>query len=252
MILSNLNSVLSKFSTISLEEMAHARLMNRVETKFAFSAHELPELLDKLTEHYKILKVSEKLFSEYETVYFDTQDHFFYHEHHRKRKNRYKVRFRKYVDSNLTFFEIKQKRNGRVNKERIKVENQDFSIGTRESNFLLSSDVGQLKLQKTLVNSYNRITLVSKSSVERVTFDLNVAFINENDETCMDKLVIAELKQEHVSRTTPVYLALKEMQIKPYSLSKYCIGLLQTKDRSTIKYNRFKKKLMHINKIQQL
>jgi hypothetical protein len=41
----------------------------------------------------------------------DTEDYLFYNQHQKKEKSRTKVRTRYYIDSNLAFFEYKQKDN---------------------------------------------------------------------------------------------------------------------------------------------
>jgi hypothetical protein len=48
----------------------------------------------------------------------DTPDYFFYNQHQNKEKSRTKIRTRLYKDSNLAFFEYKQKENGITRKYR--------------------------------------------------------------------------------------------------------------------------------------
>ena len=229
--------------------MDKVKLMDRIETKFVLSAKQLPDILERIKNDYRIASIAGNTNPEYKTVYFDTDHYFFYHEHHRKRKDRFKVRFRNYVDSNLTFLEVKHKKNGRIDKQRIKVENEQFSIDSESESFLKESDIDKTDLKIKLTNSYHRITLVANQSVERVTFDMDIKFKYKDTESEMDNLVIVEIKQPFLSRTTPVYKALRESQIKPYNISKYCIGLISTHNEEKIKYNNFKKKLIKINKI---
>jgi hypothetical protein len=42
-------------------------------------------------------------------LYFDTDSKRFYHDHHNGKVKRTKIRMRNYVESNLTFLEIKKK-----------------------------------------------------------------------------------------------------------------------------------------------
>ena len=114
--MTNLSQIASSFSTISLDEMDDVKLMSRTDTKFAFQSKILPILLNKITPFYKVLSINGDLIHDYKSLYFDTDDRKFYLDHHNRRVNRHKVRFREYVGSSLTFLEIKRKNNkGRTN-----------------------------------------------------------------------------------------------------------------------------------------
>jgi len=232
--------------------MDKVKLMDRIETKFVLSSKQLPQVFDKIRDDYKVLSFDGNEMPAYKTVYYDTDDLFFYHEHHRKRKDRFKVRFRNYVDSNMTFLEVKHKKNGRVDKRRVEVQNEQFVLLSEEDTFLQEANICADDLKIKLINHYNRITLVSKHSVERVTFDTDIKYQFEGLKTDLDQIVIIELKQPVLSRETPIYKALKELQIKPYNVSKYCIGIIKTYGQENVKYNRFKKKLNRLNKIKML
>ena len=113
--------VITQYQPISLQEMDDVKLLDRTDTKFAFHDKELPGILEKLRSDYFVLEVQGKRSTQYETLYFDTEDFDFYLRHHNQKLNRYKARFRKYVESNLVFFEVKFKSNrNRTIKDRIK------------------------------------------------------------------------------------------------------------------------------------
>lgn len=243
---------LHSFDTITLPEMERVKLMDRIESKFVLSSKQLPNVFDKIKDDYKIVSFNGNLEPSYKTVYYDNDSLFFYHEHHRKRKDRYKVRFRNYVESNMTFLEVKHKKNGRVDKNRIRVDNEDFELNDEELLFLKNANIQASDLNVKLTNFYNRITLVSNHSVERVTFDLNIKFQYQKVGATLDRIVILELKQPELSRETSIYKALKDLQIKRYNVSKYCIGIIKTHGIENVKYNRFKKKLNRLNKINGL
>ncbi|MBT4478083.1 MAG: VTC domain-containing protein, partial [Flavobacteriales bacterium] len=107
----NLKLELNKFETITLSEMDDVKLMSRTDTKFVFNFSRLPEFLEKLSPFYKVLLIDGNLIHDYKSLYFDTEDRKFYIEHHNRRVNRNKIRFREYVGSGLTFLEIKLKNN---------------------------------------------------------------------------------------------------------------------------------------------
>jgi hypothetical protein len=62
--------------------------------------------------------------------------------------------------------------------------------------------------------------------------------------------MIAELKQEDLDRNSPFYVLMKKQQIRPYRLSKYCLGSIEIYGENQLKFNRFKKKLLHLKKIE--
>ena len=237
------------FDPISLEELGASALMDRVETKFILSLRQLPEFLGQLHADYSVLEVSGKRISSYQTAYLDTEKLHCYHEHHRRRKKRYKLRFRKYVDSDLNFFELKRKDNGRTDKRRMRLETDEAQLGDMEAGFLQRSEIDPSGWKQKLLNRYQRITLVSKHQAERVTLDLNIEFSHDGVDEQLGDLVILELKQAKASRKTPVYKALRRQQIRPFNISKYCIGLIKTHGQEKLKHNRFKKKLLKIAKI---
>lgn len=229
--------------------MDKVKLMDRTETKFVLSIKQLPTVLDMVKDDYRVVQFDGDVLPLYKTVYYDTSDFYFYNEHHRKRKDRYKVRFRNYVDSKITFLEVKHKKNGRVDKQRIQVINENFTLDDEELTFLQETNIEKKDLEVKLTNFYNRITLVSNHNVERATFDLNIRFQSHHAKSELKDIVIIELKQPTLSRETPLYKALRNLQIKPYNVSKYCIGILKTYGTENLKYNRFKKKLNKLYKI---
>jgi len=93
--------------------------------------------LEDLRAYYRILDINGVRQNQYDSIYFDTPDLDLYHLHHNDRKNRFKIRYRKYVDSNLSFFELKMKNNKyRTIKKRFKTKDiQNYIIEDGESSF---------------------------------------------------------------------------------------------------------------------
>ncbi len=61
--------------------------------------------------------------------------------------------------------------------------------------------------------------------------------------------MVAELKQGRADRGSHFARAMRSRGIRPAGMSKYCIGLLQL--LPTLKYNRFKEVLRHLDRIRQ-
>ena len=97
--------------------------------------------------------------------------------------------------------------------------------------------------------NFSRITLVHKTKKERLTIDINLTFENEKISGDFKQIVIAEVKQEKMSRSSDFMKIAKEISILPIRLSKYCMTTLQL--NPNVKQNRFKEKLLFINKLKQ-
>jgi len=240
--------ILDTFEPISLEEMKSVKLLNRVDTKYTFHKKRLPDILNSLREDYRIFEVDHVRASHYETLYFDTANFNLYNQHHCGRLNRYKIRFRSYKDSNLTFFEIKFKNNKkRTIKERIRRDCIEEVIQGEVRDFLVkNTSVNPDDLMAQLWVDYTRITLVNKHSQERLTIDLDLTYRSGNKSVSYPKLVIAELKQDKCSKSF-FALLMKHMHIHVGGISKYCFGIYSVHEN--IKTNNFKQKFRIINKI---
>ena len=248
--MSNLPQIITNFSPISLDEMDDVKLMSRTDTKFAFQANKMPLLLQKLLPFYRVLAIDGKLIHDYKSLYFDTADRKFYLDHHNGRVNRNKIRFREYVGSGLTFLEIKLKNNkGKTIKKRMKVDAISKELSEKQQNYI-NKIIGQpMEVSAKQWINFSRITFVHKTQKERLTMDVNLTFENENEKGDMKHIVIAEVKQERMSRSSDFMRIAKEMHILPIRISKYCLTTLALNPE--LKKNRFKEKVLFINKLKQ-
>ncbi len=245
----SVDHLLENFETIGLEEMDAVQLMNRVDTKFTFNESKLNEFLPLLASDYRILKVDNSLITNYESLYFDDKKLTSFGDHQRKKINRFKVRFRKYLNSGISFLEIKHKVNGRTEKTRIPADDITTEMNSNQKDFVKSIGV-EGNLSPSLMNRFSRITLVHKTIPERLTLDINISYEWEGKKKKITDIVIAELKQHKAQRNSAFYQLMKKHLIRPLRISKYCIGMIQMYENGTIKYNRSKKKLITLKKIQ--
>ena len=180
----------------------------------------------------------------------NTPDKTYYKHHHQGLNKRHKVRFRTYVESCSSFLEVKLKEKGKTNKKRI-TSIQNNSLDEAQKAFLsewITEDFEQLNI--SLENTFQRVTLVHKTDQERVTIDFNLNFGMKNQTIPLDELVIIEIKQSRINRNSLISKLLRSKLIRPFRLSKYCIGCILLDDG--LKYNRFKSKLLKINQIQKV
>jgi hypothetical protein len=247
---SNLPQIITDFSPISLDEMDDVKLMSRTDTKFAFKANKMPLLLQKLLPFYRVLAIDGKLIHDYKSLYYDTDDRKFYLDHHNGRVNRNKIRFREYVGSKLTFLEIKLKNNkGKTIKKRMKVDAISSELSDKQQNYIEKIIGEPMAISAKQRINFSRITFVHKTQKERLTMDVNLTFENDNDNGDMKHIVIAEVKQERMSRSSDFMRIAKEMHILPIRISKYCLTTLALNPE--LKKNRFKEKVLFINKLKQ-
>ncbi len=229
--------------------MDSVKLMDRTDTKFVFHVQDLDAILSEIATHYRALEVEGTRWSPYETLYFDTESLDLYLRHHNQKLNRYKIRYRKYVNSNLHFFEIKFKNNkGRTIKKRIKELGIETEIKNNAKNLLESiTDFKATDLKPVLYVNCSRATLVNTELEERLTLDVNLQFQMNGTELNFQPLVIAELKQSKVNVQSPFYRLMKHNRFRSSSMSKYCFGVTQL--FPTVKANNFKPKILTLKKI---
>jgi hypothetical protein len=239
--------IIGQFNPVSLLQTESVRLLNRVDTKYLFPFSKLQNILQDLLEGYFVLEINGVRQCQYNTVYFDTPDLLMYRTHHNGKQNRYKIRARRYVESDTHFFEIKFKNNkARTIKERTKCTDIE-EIGLKSAQFLETKTpfLAQNLIPSLHVN-YTRITLVSKSYSERLTLDLNLSFEQNGSKHAYPGVVIAELKQDKSAHSLAMEV-LRKHRIENLSVSKYCLGIFHLYPNA--KRNRFKMKFQQIAKM---
>ncbi len=243
----NFIKLLDSFASVSLPEMDCVKLMHRIDTKYVFNAMVLEEIIAQLQPYYKVLTINDHKAFPYSTTYFDTPDFALYNQHQNGKLNRFKIRFRRYDAFGNSFMEIKLKTNKQqTQKKRHEITGKD-NISEEALN-MIETETGYKfsELQKTLVNEFNRITLVNNDFTERLTFDFNLSFKNENDKEELSNIVIAELKQDKYSNISSFHSIMKDRGIRKLGVSKYCLGMVLL--NPDLKWNSFKPKMLQIKK----
>ena len=250
-----IDALIGRFDPISLDEMDQVRLMRRVDSKYVFPLHQLPALLEKAANDFRMVEIAGFREQIYETTYFDTPDLKMYHIHHNGKRNRHKVRLRRYIYSKQEYLEVKRKNNkGETIKSRI---NNNPDIG------FLNSGVSSTFLQKAVPyppqqlipvmgNRFIRLTLVDKMFRERITIDYDLSFINllNSSEVSYQGLCIAEVKCNRDDRRSNFIALINQLKINQTGFSKYCVGMARLNDR--IKNNLFKPKLRMLDKMDRV
>ncbi len=260
-----IEDLLKTFDSISLSEMKAVRLMNRTDTKFVTSRAKLIELLKLAAPEYYVQNIDGRRINGYYTVYFDTPDYDMFRVHQCGHANRQKLRIRSYIDSELSFLEVKTKNNRkRTKKKRIVMPGfnpaeprydivfDGHEKGLEECETFIDEHLRYdiSTLTERIENRFNRITLVNKGKTERLTIDLDLEFHNlvTGKRMKLDNVVIIELKRNGLV-DSPILAFLKQLRIKKSGFSKYCIGTAFT--HQTLPKNMLKQRLRNIMKIQR-
>lgn len=256
----NYNSKLKNFKSISLTELkTKASYLKRIDKKYLLNIKKFSEILEDLKEDFHVLEINWKKIFTYDNIYMDSEDYLFYNQHENKKNSRTKVRTRYYVDSNLAFFEYKQKINWIINKYRYDFPSEEHGFMTKwKKRFFdwvwqsIYNDENTPKLTPSIQTKYKRITLVSKNGWERLTIDFNIKIKdlrNKNSkEINLKNLVIIESKSLDTN-----YLKSEEIiknhnieQVK--SCSKYSLWIIYS--WLTKRYDTFKETIEKIKEIR--
>lgn len=301
-------AVWRRMPTLDLDRIAAVRLMNRVDTKYLVDERRCMELLERAADQYYVQIIDDCRACRYATLYYDTPQWDMYHLHHNRRLTRQKIRTRTYVETGVTYLEVKNKSNkGRTHKRRMALDRSLFAAAatdTAAADFLRrEARYAPEALSPSLATRFVRVTLVNHAMTERLTIDFDLHFDNvravvggnkdmngcrnmdtigcgnmntivlgdtymngcgDNGMTGMDngfrpaaeashghtaslgRLVVIELKQDALA-PSPMKQILAQLRVKPFKLSKYCIGEALT--NPLVKHNRFKAKIRAIGKM---
>jgi hypothetical protein len=248
--LKNIHNAIQHLDHISLGEIDAVKLMNRTDTKFVFHTSRLADLLHLSREDYRILQIGENRSFQYNSLYYDTAGLDLYIDHHNGKRPRFKVRFREYVDTGNVFLEVKRKtNNNRTRKSRIEVKKTEMELSEKAIRYIEdNSPLQAALLEPALWTIFQRITLVGKSSPERITIDYELAFKNGKEEKQLPFYTICEVKRDSFSGHSTFIKTLRDLSIHPGNSSKYCLGTVLLKKH--VKYNRFKDKILKIKRLE--
>ncbi len=228
--------------------------MRRMETKYVIPLPLLPEVLKQLQPHYSVLEIDGHRMFTYRNIYFDTADLRFYQMHHSGKRPRFKVRHRRYVETDTTYLEVKVKTNqNRTFKEReetgcIQPDHMKVQHFARP---YLPPTIGDLSPR--LGVDFRRMTLANESSIERLTLDTHIRFQIPDSGPVLQlhPVVIAEHKTPRESRPASAFSRLMgQCSISPERFSKYCVGCSLLYPKQT-KSNRFKPVFLKLQSVHK-
>ncbi|MBM2613975.1 polyphosphate polymerase domain-containing protein [Actinoplanes sp. LDG1-06] len=220
--------MIGHLDAITLAElMATAELQTRVDRKYVLPLTALDGLITRLDPRSRVLEIDGRRTFRYRSVYFDTADLISFRQTVHRRRRRFKVRTRTYVDSALCWLEVKTEgqRGGTV-KDRLPYAESDHRTVEPGRPFLdnVLGDRSAPDLAPTLVTSYRRTTVHQPAGNSRVTIDIDLSWTDAEGRTLhLPHLAVVETKTS--AAASPADRLLWAGGYRPTALSKYATGL---------------------------
>lgn len=225
-------SPLRDLAPIGLAELLdRAALLTRVDRKYVLPITDAWELLAGIGPHALVLEIAGLRSFAYESVYFDTPDLASYLLTARRRRRRFKVRTRTYLDSGECWLEVKTRgTRGSTVKHRLPYDpchQADLAPGRPFVTGVLTDerlwDCRWMRFQPTLTSTYRRSTLFLPESASRVTIDTDLTWQDPSYELHVPHLAIIETKT--AAAASDVDRMLWSRGHRPARLSKYGTGM---------------------------
>jgi VTC domain len=246
------------FRPISLQDLnAKAAMLERLDNKYVVRASVLAALAPELAEVFDVLEIDGRRAFTYETCYFDDPELRSYHDHHQGRRQRMKVRVRRYVEAGLCFVEVKLKdKRGVTIKKRLPYDadrsdqlDEKAMAHVRGAWETLYGRPFERSLAPSLRMRYQRVTLVAREGGERMTIDHGITFFGSGDDhhgTPQDVFIV-EAKSANGRGIADAMLR-RHHQHPTNGCSKYCVGMSIT--GLVQKFNRFRPALRKLGALE--
>ncbi|WP_433496269.1 polyphosphate polymerase domain-containing protein [Sphaerimonospora sp. CA-214678] len=223
---------LARLAPVGVAELVdRAALQTRVDRKYVVPTEVLPRLLEQLAPQARVLDIDGGRTFRYKSVYFDTPQLASYHCTAYRRRRRFKVRTRTYVDSEQCWLEVKIRgARGSTTKHRLPYHPWDSGTVRPGRDFvdeaLVRESIGPAAgsaLDPVLVTEYRRATLLLPETASRVTIDTGLTWRDGTATLRLPGLAVVETKT--ASAATTVDRMLWRRGIRPARISKYATGL---------------------------
>lgn len=235
---------IARCAPIGLDELnGQAALQSRVDRKYLVPAAVAVDLAGWLDPDARILTIDGAAAQRYRSVYFDTPELIFYRQAAYRRRRRFKLRTRVYLDSGAAFLEAKTKgvrgvtEKMRIPHSRTSLRDLDDDARRYAAGVLRSAGLPSYHawaLEPVLATGYRRVTILvpsergSDAAPARLTVDTGLrwemlAAGGGIGEAYRTDLAIVETKSGR--RASGVDHALWRHGVRPVAISKYCTGM---------------------------
>ncbi len=223
-----MSAPLVHFTNASQRLIQARELLTRCEEKYILPLSDVADFLALMPTHYHMLAIEKSVRAEdYETLYFDSPD---LHLYHRGLADSlaHKVRLRRYGFRRLSFLEVKTKdRAGDTSKVRRAHDYLSNSLCNTDLQFIHNTIGGQrLQLSPQVVVQYKRMTFFSVSSMERMTIDFGIRYMQDLGALSLRGAVVIEIKRTNTEQHSAAECWLRDKNIGKSPFSKFKMGLL--------------------------
>lgn len=224
---------LDRLDTVSLTELVeHAALMHRTDRKYFAPLTTVRALVDVLSDSHRVLEIDGRWSTHYRTLYYDTENLDACRHHVQKRRRRWKVRSRLYVEDGLCRIEVKTKDNrGQTHKVMGPSDPSRYGhLSGAELDFVAihlgatHPEVDAGRMVQSAEVSYRRATLADLDSGTRVTIDWNLHCRLEAGDVWIDP-AYALIETKGPVLPSVGDRALSSLGTRPRSFSKYAAAV---------------------------
>ena len=214
---------------VSLDDVVeNAALLDRVDRKYLVMLDTARNLVEALTASHGVLQIDGRRSTTYRSTYFDTATYSSSRSHVQRRRRRWKVRSRLYVEDQLCRIEVKTKngRGGTIKTVAPSEPSRYARLDGAERGFVakvladVHPEVEIDALIPTAEVTYARASLADLKAGTRVTFDWNLlATLRGGDAWVDENYVLVETKGGQVPAHADRVLT--TLGARPQSFSKY-------------------------------
>ena len=230
-----------RLSPTTLEDLnSAASLLTRVDRKYLVASSAAQNVVDALTGRALVLDIDGRRSFSYASTYFDTPGLDSYLQAARKRRHRFKIRTRSYLDSGLTLLEVKTRGpRGATIKQRLDYRAADADRLTEEGIDFVVECLAPLtgsaqearrtaqSLRPVMATTYRRTTLHLPDDDARATIDTDLAWaaLAPRPGAPREAGPFAVVETKNPARRCPADRYLWTRGHRPSRISKYATGM---------------------------
>ncbi|MEU4236159.1 VTC domain-containing protein [Actinoplanes sp. NPDC026619] len=219
-------------ASIGLDELVErAELLTRIDRKYLLPAAALPAILAGLPGDARVLEIDGGRTFAYRSQYFDTPRLDSYRTTAQRRRRRFKLRIRSYLDSDLHLLEIKTRgTRGVTVKQRFPYAGDGVTLSAEmRAHAVRALEAAGVALrdrefEAVLTTRFERITLLLPSTGSRATIDRDLTWTLPSGATLsLPDRMIVETKSPHGA--SQLDRLLWSRSHRPCAISKYATGM---------------------------
>ncbi|GIM90915.1 polyphosphate polymerase domain-containing protein [Paractinoplanes toevensis] len=224
--------MITELAPIGLHELVErAGLLTRIDRKYLLPASALPVILAGLPGDARILEIDGRRHFGYRSAYFDTPGLDSYRTTAQRRRRRFKLRIRSYLDSDLHLLEVKTRGpRGLTIKDRFPYAGDGVTLSPEMRAYAVRSleaarvTVRDPRFEAVITTRFERITLLLPSTGSRATIDRGLTWtLPDGGALCLSDRMIVETKSARGA--SPLDRLLWSLSHRPCPISKYATGM---------------------------